>query len=206
MKLCSLELNEDDEEAFSKYTECTINIGFSPYNDLKLKADILNYILAQSALTSRIGVELRDKQGLIYGIRSELWYTRDKIGYWKFNIKTAPQNVTKVIEGTFKEIQKLISEGITDEELLNAKQRKLGLLPLYTETPYDVASIVAESIIYKLPLDNFDKKYERIKSITKEDVMKVAEKYLTLDKYIIVVDGPITDENINKLKQNEIKK
>jgi zinc protease len=200
-------LNDREIKAFSdnEYTECTINIGFSPYNDIKFEeietAKILNYILAQSALTSRIGVELRDKQGLIYGIRSQLWYTRDRIGYWKFNIKTAPQNVTKVIEGIFKEIQKLISEGITDEEFTNAKQRMLGLLPLYTETPYDVASIVAESIIYKLPLDNFDTKYDRIKSITKDDIIKVAEKYLTLDKYIIVVDGPITDEDINKLKQ-----
>lgn len=199
-------LNRKEVKTFpdSEYTECTINIGFSPYNNLKPEeieiANILNYILAQSALTSRIGVELREKQGLIYGIRSQLWYTRDKIGYWKFNIKTSPRNVTKVINGTFNEIQKLLSEGITDEELTNAKRRMLGLLPLYTETPYDIASIVAESIIYKLPLDHFDKKYDRIKSATKDDVMKVARKYLTLDRYIIVIDGPINAENLIELK------
>lgn len=205
-------LDEKEIKVFTdnEYTECTINIGFSPFNNIPQKdeevADILNYILAQSALTSRIGVELRDKQGLIYGIRSELWNTRDGIGYWKINTKTAPGNVEKVINGIFKEIKKLLDEGITDEELVNAKRRMLGLLPLYAETPEDIASIVAQSIINKQKFEDFDRKYDRIMKITKDDVMKVAKKYLTLDRFIVVVDGPITAENIrnlmNSYKQN----
>lgn len=49
---------------------------------------MLNSILASSALTSRIGVELRDKQGLIYGLKSEIWSPSGTIGYWKMNTKT----------------------------------------------------------------------------------------------------------------------
>lgn len=187
----------------SEYTECTINIGFAPYNDIssdeKEIAEILNYILAQGSLTSRIGVELRDKQGLIYGLRSQLWTTRDGIGYWKINTKTAPANVEKVIKGIFSEIKKLLENGITEEELINAKRRMLGLMPLYAETPEDIASIVARSVIDKVSLEEFDKKYDRIMSITKEDVLKVAKKYLTTDRFIIVIDGPIPEEKVSLL-------
>lgn len=199
------ELNYREMKVFpdSEYTECTINLGFAPYNNIgkdeEEAVEILNYILAQSALTSRIGVELRDKQGLIYMIRSQLWQTRDGIGYWKLNTKTAPENVDKVIKGIFAEIKKLLEEGITDEELFNAKRRMLGLLPLYAETPLDVASVVARSLIEKVPLEEFDKKYEKILKVSKEDVMKVARKYLTLDKFIVVVDGPITQEKLQEL-------
>ena len=73
------ELKDRELTAFPEkdYTECTINIGFAPLNTVdpneREAFNMLNAILASSALTSRIGVELRDKQGLIYGLKSELW-------------------------------------------------------------------------------------------------------------------------------------
>ena len=146
-----------------------------------------------------MGVELRDKQGLIYGIKSELWSTSDRIGYWKFNTKTAPKNTEKVIKGIFSEIKKLIDYGITDEELNAAKQRQLGLLPFHVETPDDVAQIVFDMLKEKEPFDYFDKKADRIKAVTKEDVIKVAKKYFTLDHYVIAVDGPIEENSLENL-------
>lgn len=183
------------------YTQCTINIGFSPFNNISADEEeavnVLNYILASSALTSRIGVNLRDKQGLIYGIKSELWSTTDGIGYWKFNTKTGPQNVRKVLTGIFYEIKNLIDNGVTDEELKTAKVRLLSLLPLYVETPDDIASRVFELIQDRKPLDYFDKKADRILKVTKEDVVRIAKKYFTLDKFIIVIDGPIEQKDLD---------
>lgn len=185
------------------YTECTINLGFSPFNnvdpDEKETISVLNYILASSALTSRMGIELRDKQGLIYGLKSEFWAPTDHIGYWKFSTKTGPKNVEKVITGIFKEIRKLLESGITDAELTAAKNRQLGLLPLMIETPDDVASITWDLILDKRPLDSFDKKGQRILAITKDDVLRVAKKYFTLDKFILVVDGPIEEHSLDHL-------
>jgi zinc protease len=199
------ELTKKEVKVFpaADYTECTVNIGFAPYNRIDESeteiVSVLNYILAQSALTSRMGIELRDKQGLIYGIKSELWYRSDNIGYWKFNTKTGPANTEKVIRGVFSEIRKLLDHGITDEELNSAKQRQLGLLPFYIETPDDAASIIFDLIRDKQPLDFFDKKAERILSITKDDVMRIARKYFTLDRFIVVVDGPVEENSLDHL-------
>jgi zinc protease len=199
------ELTKREIKVFTEpdYTECTINIGFAPYNNIEPDENeivsVLNYILASSALTSRIGLELRDKQGLIYGIKSELWVKSDRIGYWKFNTKTNPGNTQKVIKGIFDEIKKLLDEGITDEELEAAKTRQLGLLPFYIETPDDVAQITYNMMKDKQPLDYFDRKADRILSVTKEDVLNLAKKYFTLDRYIIVVDGPIEENSLDDL-------
>lgn len=183
------------------YTEATINIGFSPFNNIDPNeseiVSVLNYILSSSALTSRIGIELRDKQGLIYGIKSELWTTPDNFGYWKFNTKTAPENTRKVIAGIFKEIRKLIDDGITDEELQNAKNRQLGLLPFLVETPDDVAQNVFDMIKENKPFNYFDKKAERILAVTKDDVLRIAKKYFTLDQFYIVIDGPLKADELN---------
>lgn len=189
------------------YTECTINIGFSPYNNIDPDeteiVSVLNYILSSSALTSRIGVELRDKQGLIYGIKSELWTTSDNFGYWKFNTKTGPENTKKVIGGIFKEIRKLINEGITDEELQTAKNRLTGLLPFFVETTDDVAQRVFDMIKENKPFDYFDKKADRILAVSKDDVLRIAQKYFTLDQFYIVIDGPI-EENALTGFENEL--
>jgi zinc protease len=185
------------------YTECTINIGFKPFNNIDPdEAEIvsaINTILSGSALTSRMGKELRDKQGLIYGLKSELWAKSDHIGYWKFNTKTGPKNCEKVIKGIFSEIRKFFAEGVTDEELNAAKQRQLGLLPFYVETPGDAATIVFDMITDKTPFDSFDKKAERILSITKEDLLRVAKKYFTLDRFAIVIDGPVEENSLDHL-------
>ncbi len=187
------------------YTECTINMGFSPFNAIDPGEEeivaVMNSILAGSVLTSRIGVELRDRQGLIYGIKSELWAPKDRIGYWKFNTKTGPQNVEKVLLGIFGEIRKLLARGITEEELARAKSRQLGLLPLWVETPDDIASRVFELLDDHLPFDHFDKKADRIKAVTAEDVLRVARKYFTLDRYVVVVDGPIGQEVLDRVRE-----
>lgn len=198
-------LNKKEIKVYTEkdYTECTINLGFAPTNnvdpDEQEAVDVLNYILASSALTSRMGIELRDKNGWIYGIKSELWAPNDNIGYWKFNTKTAPENTRNVIKGIFSEIEKLFEHGITDEELNTAKNRMLGLLPFYVETPDDVANLTYDLIREKKPLDYFDKKNERIVSVTKADVIKAAKKYFTLDNFIIVVDGPVEENYLNGL-------
>jgi zinc protease len=185
------------------YTECTINLGFLPASDIapadEEAVTCLNSILAASALTSRMGVELRDKQGLIYGIKSELWSPSDHIGYWKFNTKTAPKNAVRVISGIFSEIRKLQDGGITPDELQTAKDRQLGLLPLFVETPDDVANRVFELLRNKQPLDWFDKKAERILAVTSDDVLRAARKYLTLDRYRVVVDGPLEEGALNDI-------
>jgi len=185
------------------YSECTINIGFNPRSDVMPEeqeaVSLMNNILAQSALTSRMGIELRDKQGLIYGLKSELWAPVDNIGYWKFNTKTGPKNTEKVITGIFKEIRKFLKDGITDEELNKAKGRALGLLPLIVETPDDVAGVVYDMMKNKKSFDFFDKKTDRILAVTKEDVINVAKKYFSLDKFIVVVDGPIEEKSLDHL-------
>jgi zinc protease len=185
------------------YAQCTINIGFAPYNNIDPNESeivtALNSILASSALTSRMGIELRDKQGLFYGIKSELWVKGDKIGYWKFNTQTAPKNTEKLIIGIFAEIKKLLKDGVTDDELQIAKNKQLGYLPFAVETPDDAASIIFNLLLDKRPLDSFDKKADRINSITKDDILRVAKKYFTLDNFVIAVDGPIDEHSLDNV-------
>jgi zinc protease len=188
-----------------EYTECTINLGFTTFNDVNPNdeeaVNVLNHILAGSALTSRMGIELRDKRGLVYGISSQLWAMSDHIGYWKFSTKTAPKNTEEVLTVIFSEIKKLLASGVTDEEVKSAKRRLLGLLPFFVETPDDIASRTFEMLNQKQQLDFFDKKADRLLAVTKDDVLRVASKYFTLDRFVASIDGPIEEHSLDYLVQ-----
>jgi predicted Zn-dependent peptidase len=95
------------------------------------------------------------------------------------------------------EIKKLLDSGVTDEELNRAGRRMLLLLPFYIGVPDDIGSIVFESIRTKEPVENFDKKVDRILAVTKDDVLRVAKKYFTFDTFMIVVDGPIEAHSLD---------
>jgi predicted Zn-dependent peptidase len=72
-------------------------------------------------------------------------------------------------------------------------------LPFFVETPDDVASRVFELLLDRKPFNYYDKKAERIQKVTKEDVMRISKKYFTLDRYVIVVDGPIEEHSLDNL-------
>lgn len=166
-----------------------IRTGIEDFEALK----ILEHILCGSSLTSRMGVELREKQGLSYGIKSQLWM-RDHGGYWNIRTELDKDNVVKMVQGIFKEIEKVQKNGVTDEELNKAKARKISLLTLQTRTADDIASIIFNQLRDHKPLDHFDRQRDAIMAVSKEDVQRTANKYLDINNYIISVSGDL-DEN-----------
>ncbi len=190
----------------SEYKQCRIDLAFNPVeggiktDNPDLQAlELLEYILCGSSLTSRMGKELRDKQGLCYGIKSNLW-VRTHGGYWNIRSETDRDNVNKLIRGIFKEIEKVQQFGITDEELEIAKARKIALLTMSTRTPDDIGAIVLDMLQNKRPLDYFDKSKARILAVTKEDIQRVAQKYLDTKNYILAVSGNLSENALDEFK------
>lgn len=189
-----------------EYKQCRLDIAFNPveggittdiedYEALR----ILEHILCGSSLTSRMGIELRDKQGLSYGIKSKLWI-RDHGGYWNIRTELDKDNVVKMIQGIFAEIEKIQTEGITDEELEKAKARKISLLTLQTRTADDIAEIIFTQLRKNKPLDHFDRRRDAIMAVTKEDIRRLANKYLDVHNYIIAVSGDLDENALDMFK------
>ena len=189
-----------------EYRQCRVDIAFNPVpggimeSNPDLEAiEILEYILCGSSLTSRMGVELRDKQGLSYGIKSNLW-VRESGGYWNIRTNTDKTRVARMVRGMFDEIRKVQEDGVTAEELEKAKARKIGLLSLYVRTPDDAGYIVYDELKTGKPIDHFDRKRERILAVTLEDVKAAANKYLDTKNYVIAVSGDLDEHALDEFK------
>jgi len=188
------------------YKQCRVDLAFNPIEG-GIKVDnpdiqalkLLESILCGSSLTSRMGKELRDKQGLSYGITSNLWI-RDYGGYWNIRTELDKANLSKMIHGIFNEIEKVQKEGVTDEELEKAKARSIAMLTMNTRTPDEMGSVIFDLIQDKKPLDYFDQSKQRILAVSKADIQRVAKKYLDTQNYILAVSGDITSDALDEFK------
>ena len=139
---------------------------------------LMNVILGSSGLSSRLFLELRDKKGLAYHVRSSLEALKH-LGLYTVYIGTAPDNIKTCLEGFTVEIDKLKNELVSDNELSDAKNNYLGKRAFLHETNsqqsyylgyYDIMGVGSE----------FDVDVEKkIKSVTPEDVKRVANRYLS---------------------------
>ena len=82
-----------------------------------------NYMLGGGALRSRLADRIRQKEGLSYGIGSQLSIPmRDPAGVWIAYAMSAPQNTPKVEAALREELERAVKEGFTEAELLEAKK------------------------------------------------------------------------------------
>lgn len=149
-----------------------------------------NFILGGGSLNSRLGNRIRQKEGISYNVGSGINVgVFDESGTFTANAIYAPQNVEK-LEAAFKEeLQKVVTEGFTEEEIAQAKQ---GWLLNRQRSRGQDLSLVG-NLINNLFTgrtfaweDEFDKK---VQSLTLEEVNAAMKKYLAIDKISIVKAG-----------------
>jgi zinc protease len=151
---------------------------------------VMNSILG-GAFTSRLNMNLREKQGFTYGVRSSFTFRR---GPGPFLIATAvASDVTaRAIEETLLEVDALRAQGPTAEEINNTRDYLSGILPLELQTTSQVATKLSEIFVYSLPDDFFRTYRDNIAAVTRADAQRVAERHIQRDKLTYVVVGDAT--------------
>ena len=152
------------------------------------KIAVLNNILGSSGLSSRLFVNLRDKQGLAYTVRSQ-YETLLHSGIFSMYIGTAPVNIQKSLDGFKIELEKLANEPPNDDELQGAKENISGRIKYFTQNNAQIASVYGYNYIMELGLDYNDKFIQEINKVNSNDVSSVARRLLNSSKLTVVI-GP----------------
>lgn len=152
------------------------------------KMVVLNTILGGAGLTSRLFIELRDKQGLAYNVRSQ--YEASKYtGIFSLYIGTEPNNREKVLKGFDVECQKLMDHPVGHQELEDAKENIMGRRVIFMETAPQQCSYIGSHLALGVSVEEMDSLIERIQAVTALDVQEIAQKYLHQPAIISAV-GP----------------
>lgn len=139
---------------------------------------LLNSILGSSGLSSRLFVELRDKKGLAYTVRSSFDSLKNS-GTFTVYIGTDPKNMTTALEGFKTEIKKIMDEPVSEKELEESKTNLLGKRAFFHETNAQQAHYLGYYEILGLGADYDYTIPEKIKKVTAQDIQDAAVKYFS---------------------------
>ena len=149
---------------------------------------LLNVILGASGLSSRLFLELREKKGLAYTVRTA-YETHKKSAVFSIYIGTEPSNIQTSIEGFKEEIEKIKNIPVSAEELHNAKNNLIGKQQFISETNAQQANMMAYYSIMGKPFDYQKQVIEKLRAVTSEQLQACANKYFT-DDYVLSVLKP----------------
>lgn len=149
---------------------------------------VMNTILGAAGLSSRLFLELRDKQGLAYNVRSTLESYKNS-GMFYLYIGTEPKNKDKCLKGFIEECDKLINIPVGTQELAEAKRNILGRRSVFLETASQQANHIGANYTMGRSLAEIESITEKIEAVTPAEIQRVSQLYLTRPSVVSVV-GP----------------
>ena len=154
---------------------------------------VLNTLLG-GGMSSRLFQNIREKQGLVYSIFSELNPFRDT-GMLSIYAGTSRESAPKVVQSIVNELRQLKHVPITPEELKRAKDQLKGSLMLSLESSTARMSNLARQEMYYDHFVSMDEIINRIQAVTVEDLLKTANELFRPELIAVTVLG-----NLNGLK------
>ncbi|MBT9312172.1 M16 family metallopeptidase [Leptothoe kymatousa] len=142
-----------------------------------------------NGLSSRLFVELREKQGLAYDV-SAFYPTRLGPSQFVSYIGTAPENVSVALDGLQSELRRLCEIPLTENELQVAKNKMLGQYALGKQTNGQIAQLFGWYEILGLGTE-FDTTFQADVAAVTIDQAQDAAKRCFVDSYISIL-GPAT--------------
>jgi zinc protease len=152
-------------------------------------AVLANSILGQFGMMGRIGASVREELGLAYYAYSQVEGGMGP-GPWSVIAGVNPANVGLAVERITDELRRLTSEPVSDQDLSDNQAYHVGHLPLQLESNEGIASTILNMEMYGLGLDYLLTYRDRIYSLSKDDLLQAAKRYLNPDALVIGVAGP----------------
>lgn len=149
---------------------------------------VVNYTFGGGGFESRLMEDLRVGRGLTYGIYSSL-SAGEYVQTWSGAGSTNNESVAEFIDGIKENMTRMVAEGMTEEELADAKSYLTGSYPLSFDSNAKIAGNMMGLRLDDLPVDFWDQRNAMVEAVTLEDVNRVASEYLKPENFTFIAVG-----------------
>ncbi|MBD3282474.1 MAG: hypothetical protein GF387_02590 [Candidatus Portnoybacteria bacterium] len=185
---------------YKKTDQTHLRIGVRAYNLFhkdKYALDVLSTILG-GGMSSRLFIDVRERQGLGYYVFSSTQKETD-VGNFFTQAGIDNKRVEKAIKIILENYKKLKEEKIEEKELKKAKEHIKGKAILKMEESDEVAAFYGfQELLTKKTL-TLEEKFNKIDSVTAEDIQRVAKDIFQPNKLNLCLIGPF--KNKEKFKK-----
>lgn len=136
---------------------------------------LLYSVILGGGMSSRLYSKIREELGLVYSIYTFVLSYKDT-GAGVIYFATSKDNVGKVLEETRKVLERIVRDGLKDEELDRGKEYLIGNYLLKLESSLSRSERNAVSFYRRGYIENFDDVIKKLQSVTYKEIMTEAEK------------------------------
>ncbi len=149
-----------------------------------------NFILGGGSLSSRLADRVRQSEGLSYTVRS-IVTARAKDNRVDFTLYaiTNPRNKDRLLEVMLEEIDRLRKDGVTEEELKNAKNSYLQAARVRRTGDGSLASELLGTLFIGRTMQYHADHEKQIESATVESVNQAIRDYIVPEKLVTAIAG-----------------
>jgi predicted Zn-dependent peptidase len=162
------------EKETEQYHLCMGGPGIPRGDERRFALRVLDTILGGST-SSRLFQEVREKRGLAYSVFSYASHYLDS-GQVALYVGTRPENVAEAMDVIGTELDRLQSEGVSEQELERARENVKGRTVLSMESTLSRMNRLGGSVLMDVPLLSVDEVLAAFDAVTLDDVMALARE------------------------------
>jgi len=149
---------------------------------------VLNTILG-GMFQSRLNANIREQKGYSYGVSSNFSYGKGPGAFRAGGAIVSNKTDLALIE-FMKELKGIVGDKpITDEEITTAKESLIQSLPQRFASVNAINNSITSLTVQGLPDDYYQTYAKNVSAVTKEDLLRVAKRYIDLNHLYIVIVG-----------------
>lgn len=149
---------------------------------------VMNYLLGNGSLTSKLNDEIREKRGLAYSVASSL-IPMQHAGVFAGKVATRNEKAGETVSVLKQTLKDFADKGISEAELADAKRYLIGSFAVNMDSNSSIVSFLTVMQLQNLGIDYMDKRNNLINSVSVKQVDDMAKRLIKLDKLQIVMIG-----------------
>src|SRR5690554_2788191 len=148
-----------------------------------------NQILGGSGFGSRLMEEIRESRGLSYSVSSSL-IPMQATGPVMVSMQTRADQLDLALSVIHESLDKFISEGPTEAELVRTRRQISGEFPLSTANNAAIVGQLGVIGFYGLPLNHLQLFLDQVQALTTEDIRQAFARHFDPERRLVVTVGP----------------
>lgn len=137
---------------------------------------------------SRLMKNIREEKGLTYGIYASVQPLKHA-AYFVIGADVNKENITITFDEIRKELKRLRTEPLPEDELLTARNHFIGSLQSEITTPFAHADKIKTLYLSNLPSDYYQQMINTIKNMSVDEVIATSQTYLNEEKFFELAVG-----------------
>jgi zinc protease len=154
-------------------------------------AILANSCLGQSTLTSRLGLAVRDRAGLTYGIYSRFFGTLGLAGPWATLLGVAPENLDRAVALCREVISEYVAGGPAEDELADERSAMSGGYRVGLATNAGIARELVTALTSGQEVSHLDRYADRLAAVGLDEVRDAIRRHLHPERLVVVAAGSV---------------